>query len=121
MKIILVLLSLGLIGCTAAMKESKAPLQATTKPRIAAGAKKNFETKYVSFKENDIDNMISVFSEAIKSQPNFAGFYYNRGIAYFYKKDYDKCWQDVHKAESLGYKFDHDFIVSLRKASGRKE
>ena len=110
MKKILVLLCLGLIGCTVSIKESKAPFQATAA-----------KTKYIPFEENEIDNMISVFSEAIKNQPNFAGFYYNRGIAYFYKKNYDKSWQDVHKAESLGYKFNVDFIKSLRKASGREE
>ncbi|PIP19331.1 MAG: hypothetical protein COT38_02470 [Candidatus Omnitrophica bacterium CG08_land_8_20_14_0_20_41_16] len=121
MKKILVLLCLGLIGCTAAMKESRARLQATEKPRLAVEAKTTAKTKYIPFEENDIDSIISVFSEAIKDRPNFAGFYYNRGIAYFYKKDYDKSWLDVYKAESMGCKFNVDFIKSLRKASGRKE
>jgi len=121
MKKILVLLCLGLIGCTVSIKESKAPLQATAKPRLAIEAKTTAKTKYIPFEENDIDSIISVFSEAIKGRPNLAGFYYNRGIAYFYKKNYDKSWQDVHKAESLGYKFNVDFIKSLRKASGREE
>jgi tetratricopeptide (TPR) repeat protein len=120
MKKVLVLLCLGLIGCTAASKESKVPFQATERPMLAVEAKTTAKIKYIPFDENDINNLISVFSEAIKDRPNFVGFYYNRGIAYFYKKDYDKSWQDVHKAESLGYKFDVDFIKSLKKASGRE-
>ena len=113
MKKILVLLCLGLIGCAATTKEGKTPLQAMPKTITQAN--------YVPFEENDINGMISVFDEAIKDRPNFAGFYYNRGVAYFYKKDYDKSWQDVHKAESLGYKFNADFVESLKKASGREK
>jgi hypothetical protein len=68
-----------------------------------------------------MDNVISVFSEAIKKNPQSSGAYYNRAIAYFYKKDYQRCWQDVQVAESLGCKFSLDFLNALEKVSPRKE
>lgn len=100
MRRILVLLCLGLIGCATSVKETPvAPV----------------------FSEAEMDKVIATFSEAIKSNPNYAGAYYNRAMAYFYKNNYEQCWQDVHKAESLGLKFNPNFIASLRKFSGRQE
>ena len=107
-------LSFGLIflmgffmsGCATAPKQSQ-PLPPTTA--------KNF----VDPKE--LDSTISVFSEAIKNDPNYAGAYYNRSIAYFYKNEFDKSWQDVHKAMSLGCKFNPDFLELLRRASGKEK
>jgi tetratricopeptide (TPR) repeat protein len=103
MKKIIVLLCLGLIGCATVSKESKTISQP------------------VVVNEAEMDSVISVFSDAIKKTPNYAGAYYNRAVAYFYKKDYERCWQDVHKAESLGSEFSEDFMKSLKKASGREK
>jgi tetratricopeptide (TPR) repeat protein len=71
--------------------------------------------------EMEMDSVISVFSEAIKKNPNYAGAYYNRAIAYFYKNNYEQCWQDVQMAESLGCRFSADFIKSLKKVSPREK
>lgn len=105
MKKIIVLLCLGLIGCTTITKESKASPQVTKKAIVV--------------NEQEMNNIISVFSDAIKKDPNYAGAYYNRAIAYFYKNNYERSWQDVHKAESLGSKFSVEFLESLKKASHR--
>lgn len=107
MKKIIVLLCLGLMGCATVVKESKIP------PRVIE--------KQVVVNEAEMDSVISVFSEAIKNNPKYAGAYYNRAIAYFYKKNYEQCWQDVRMAESLGSKFSADFIKSLKKASKGKD
>jgi hypothetical protein len=104
---IIVLLCLGLIGCATVAKESKTPPRTTKKPAVV--------------NEMELDDVISVFSEAIKRNPKNTGAYYNRAVAYFYKKDYDRCWKDVHKAERLGYKFSPEFIKSLKQASGREK
>ncbi|MHB8154718.1 MAG: hypothetical protein ACYDFR_01535, partial [Candidatus Omnitrophota bacterium] len=69
----------------------------------------------------EMDSVISVFSEAIKKTPSYAGAYYNRALAYFYKKNYEQCWQDVHMAESLGCGFSADFLKALKKASHREK
>ncbi|HNW39082.1 MAG TPA: tetratricopeptide repeat protein [Candidatus Omnitrophota bacterium] len=109
MKKITLLLCLGLLGCATVAKESQTPprtVQAPVKPMV---------------NEIEMDSVISVFSEAINKDPNYAGAYYNRAIAYFYKKDYEKCWKDIYVAESLGYKFSDDFMGALKKASRREK
>jgi hypothetical protein len=45
----------------------------------------------------------------------------NRGVAYFYKKEYEKAWNDVYRAQNLGYIVHPRFLKALREASGRKE
>jgi tetratricopeptide (TPR) repeat protein len=107
MKKIIVLLCLGLMGCATVARESKTSPQIIKKSTVVNGL--------------EMDSIISVFSAAIKKNPNYAGAYYNRAIAYFYKNNYEQCWQDVHKAESLGCKFSADFIKSLKKASNREK
>jgi len=107
MKKIIVLLCLGLIGCATVAKESKNSTQVIEK------------TKKVN--ELEMDSIISVFSEAIKKNPSYAGAYYNRAIAYFHKNNYEQCWQDVHMAESLGCSFSADFLKLLKKASNREK
>ena len=48
---------------------------------------------------------IDDYNKAIEINPNLIGIYFIRGLFYLkIKKDYDKAWADVHKAEALGYK-----------------
>jgi hypothetical protein len=56
-------------------KENKAPHQIIKKP--------------IMVNEMEMESIISVFSEAIKNNPKYAGAYYNRAIAYFYKDNYE--------------------------------
>lgn len=92
-------LSLGLSGCAA---------RVINKPIVV--------------NEAEMDNIISIFSEAIKNNPEYAGAYYNRAVAYFYyQNNYEKCWLDVHRAESLGQEFSADFMQALKKASNREK
>jgi tetratricopeptide (TPR) repeat protein len=44
--------------------------------------------------------------------------YNNRAAAYYFEKDYDKSWEDVHKAETLGVEAKPEFLKALREASG---
>ena len=71
--------------------------------------------------EREMESILSVFSEAIKRNPSYGGAYYNRAVAYFYKKDYERSWQDLHKAESLGCRISVDFLETLKKVSQRKD
>ena len=102
---IIVLLCLGLIGCATLDNEEK--LSQEVKKPVAV----NIE---------EVNGAILVFSKTIESNPNYAGAYYNRAIAYFHKNDYEKCWQDVRKAESLGLEFSSNFIEALKKSSKRE-
>jgi len=47
--------------------------------------------------------------------------YYNRGIAYYSRKEYDKAWDDVYKAQGLGFQIHPGFLKLLREASGREK
>ena len=44
--------------------------------------------------------------------------YSNRGLAYFYIKEYDKAWNDIKKAQALGVQILPEFLKMLREASG---
>jgi hypothetical protein len=46
--------------------------------------------------------------------------YYGRARSYYFKKEYDKSWDDIKKAQFLGYKIPPEFFDDLRKASGRQ-
>jgi hypothetical protein len=46
--------------------------------------------------------------------------YNNRGIDYYFKKEYDKSWENVKKAQELGFKIHAKFLEELSKASGRE-
>lgn len=69
--------------------------------------------------KGNLDKAIVDFGKAIEIDPSNARPYNNRGFCYFLKKDYDKAWDDVAKAEELGYKVHEGFLADLKKASGR--
>jgi Tfp pilus assembly protein PilF len=114
MKKIIVLLCLGLIGCATVAKESKTPPRTTKSAKVA-------EVKVAEVNGMEMDSIIAVFSDAINRNPNYTGAYYNRAIAYFYKKEFEKSWRDVYVAQSLGCKFSDDFLNALKKASHREK
>jgi tetratricopeptide (TPR) repeat protein len=118
---IIVFLCLGIIGCTTAPKAKKIIYPPAEKPEIVLEGKTTADTKHASIDQKEVDSIISVFSEVIKKNPKYAGAYYNRGIAYFHKNEYNKSWEDVRKAESLGCKFNVSFLESLKKVSGREK
>jgi len=41
-------------------------------------------------------------------------------IAYYFRKEYGKSWENIKKAQSLGYQIPSEFLDALRKASGRQ-
>jgi len=64
---------------------------------------------------------ITDFTRSIALDPGSFEAYYNRAFAYFEKKEYDKCWDDIHKIESLGAagNIDQKFLARLKELSGR--
>ncbi len=74
-------------------------------------------------REGKYAQAISDYSKAIELRPNFpcvGNTYTRRAGAYYSLQEYDKAWNDVHKAESLGYQdILRGFIKDLKKASGR--
>ena len=72
----------------------------------------------IHLKKNQYDQAILDYTRAIEISPGFAAAYYNRALAYYDKGEYEKAWQDVFKAESLGYVIHPIFLKNLREASG---
>ncbi|MDD5282249.1 MAG: tetratricopeptide repeat protein [Candidatus Omnitrophica bacterium] len=112
MKKTIILLCLVLAGCATVPSENKIPSQASKVEST------------VTIDQKELDNIINVFSQAIKTNPNYAGAYYNRAVAYYYKNNYDKSWEDIHKAQELGFGNDSmltGLVNRLKKATGREK
>ena len=60
------------------------------------------------------------FSKAVEANPRLAAAYYDRANAFYNKGEYDKVWEDINKARSMGYQVPKKFLKSLRKVSGRE-
>ncbi|HYA90215.1 MAG TPA: tetratricopeptide repeat protein, partial [Thermodesulfobacteriota bacterium] len=66
------------------------------------------------------DWAIADFEKALEIDPKSADAYYHRATAYYFRKEFDKSWKDIKKAQDLGYKIPSKFLENLRDASGRK-
>lgn len=62
---------------------------------------------------------IAEFDKAIELNPQYAKAYYLRANAYYDDGRYGKAWDDVHKAQELGYRVAPRFLDILREVSGR--
>ena len=76
-------------------------------------------------KKGQYDQAISDFTmvleiNPLEINPKDSETYYNRGINYYFKREYDKSWEDMKKAQDLGYQIPSKFLDDLRKASGRQ-
>lgn len=60
------------------------------------------------------------FTKAIEANPRLAAAYYDRANAYYNKGEYEKVWEDIDRARSMGYRIPKKFLRSLRKVSGRE-
>ncbi len=59
------------------------------------------------------------YDTAIKLDPKLTEAYVGRAVVRLMEKDYNRCWEDVHKAESLGGQFWPSFTDALKAGSGR--
>jgi len=67
------------------------------------------------------DNAIADCSKAIEIDPSLAEVYHYRGVAYFEEREYEKAWDDVNKAQDLGFTVHSGFLKNLREASGKQK
>jgi tetratricopeptide (TPR) repeat protein len=73
-----------------------------------------YNNRGISYGSSEIKNYTLAlydFDKAIEIEPQNGEYYFDRAILYFDKKDYDKSWEDLHKAEALGFK--NDFYISV--------
>ena len=68
----------------------------------------------------EYDRAIFDYGKAVEINPGYALADYNRANAYYQKGDYDRAWEDVHKAQSLGYPVSPGFLKTLRETTGRE-
>lgn len=88
-----------------------------------------FQRALAHIGKGDYDNAIADYTKRIESflgtDPFFdrekAEVFIGRAKAYFRIQEYEKAWDDVCKAQSLGYKVDLDFIEGLKEALGREK
>jgi tetratricopeptide (TPR) repeat protein len=67
----------------------------------------------------DYEKAIKDYDQAILLDPKLAESYVGRAVVRLMEKNYDGCWEDVHKAESLNGKFWPSFMEALKSGSGR--
>jgi tetratricopeptide (TPR) repeat protein len=71
--------------------------------------------------KGDYDKAIFNYTKALEADTKFGSAYNNRAIAYYFRKAYDKSWEDVHRLDALGEKPNPDFLKELKKASRREK
>jgi len=67
------------------------------------------------------EEAIRDITKALEINPKFALAYFSRGRSYYNMKEYDKSWEDIKRAQELGWKVPPEFLDDLRKASGKQE
>ena len=70
--------------------------------------------------KKEVDQAISLFNKSLEINPAHAAAYFSLGKAYYLKAEYDKSWEDVHKAQALGSTIPPEFLDQLRRDSGRE-
>ena len=63
------------------------------------------------------DRAIRECDRVLEKNPRDARTYYERALLYYNKGQYDRAWQDVQRAQSLGYQVPPEFLRLLRETS----
>lgn len=71
--------------------------------------------------KDSFDQVISDYTKSIELDPGYALAYYNRAVTYYFKQEYIKAWDDLRKAELLGFNINFDFQDKLKKAVGEEK
>jgi hypothetical protein len=69
--------------------------------------------------KREFDEAILLLNMSLETNPSLAEAYFNQDRAYYFKKEHGKSWEDIRKAQDLGYKVPAEFLDDLRRASGK--
>jgi tetratricopeptide (TPR) repeat protein len=69
--------------------------------------------------KRDFEQAVLLLNKSIEINPKYAEAYVSRGKGYYFRGEYDKSWEDIKKAQNLGYKIPAEFLEGLRRASDR--
>jgi tetratricopeptide (TPR) repeat protein len=70
--------------------------------------------------KREFEQALLLLNKSLEINPKYAEAYVSRGRGYYYRGEYDKSWEDIKKAQDLGYKIPPEFLDDLRRASERK-
>ncbi|MFA4888839.1 MAG: tetratricopeptide repeat protein [Candidatus Omnitrophota bacterium] len=68
-----------------------------------------------------LQQAMSDYNKSIELKSDYGKAYNNRAIVYFIKKEYNKSWEDIKKAEALQCVVYPPFLQALKNASGREK
>ncbi len=80
-----------------------------------------FNLGVVSGQIDELDNAIDAFTSAIELDPTFAAAYFNRGLAYQLREEYEIAleeYQEAIKLDSVPQHY-HDAVVEVKKLMGK--
>jgi tetratricopeptide (TPR) repeat protein len=69
----------------------------------------------------EFEQAILFLSKSLEINPGYAEAYVSRGRSYYLRGEYDKSWEDIKKAQDLGYTIPVEFLDDLRRAPGRNK
>jgi len=69
--------------------------------------------------KRDFEQALLLLNKSLEINPKYAEAYVSRGRGYYFRGEYDKSWEDIKKAQDLGYKIPAEFLDGLRRASDR--
>jgi len=79
-----------------------------------------YKKAYLMLGKKQFTRSLEYFNSILEIDPEFAKAYLGRAIVYYYLKDYDRSWDEVHKAQHRGLEVNEHFLTTLSKASQNK-
>jgi tetratricopeptide (TPR) repeat protein len=71
-------------------------------------------------RKGDLEQALLLLNKSLEINPTYAEAYVSRGRGYYFKGEYGKSWEDIKKAQDLGYKIPAEFLDDLHRASHQK-
>jgi tetratricopeptide (TPR) repeat protein len=69
--------------------------------------------------KRELEQAVLLLNKSLEINPKDAEAYVSRGKGYYFRGEYDKSWEDIKRAQDLGYKIPDEFLDDLRRASDR--
>jgi tetratricopeptide (TPR) repeat protein len=69
--------------------------------------------------KKEFEQAVLLLNKSIEINPKYAEAYFSRGRGYYFRGEYDRSWEDIKKAQDLGYKIPAEFLNDLGRVSGR--
>jgi tetratricopeptide (TPR) repeat protein len=69
--------------------------------------------------KREFEQGVLLLNKSIEINPRHAEAYFNRGRGYYFIGKYDRSWEDIKKAQDLGYKIPAEFFNDLSRVSER--